>query len=164
MLIWGVVGCGYTPVRDASAPDLAVRAGPVGTPELSAIQAALSGARSELGALGRLGSAGYPALVVEVFHVEERSAGILAPATGQSQPSARGSTVTLDGRAWIVDHANAAPRADTGGVRLEQCFASGASPELDASRHQQALNRVARQLGRVLARRVLGLPDGGVTR
>ncbi len=156
-------GCGYAPVRAAEGAHLSVHAGPVGTPELSAIQAAVAGARSELGTLGRLGSARYPALVVEVFHVEERSTGILAPATGQEQPGARGSAVTLEGRAWILDSEHASPRADTGGVRLEQAFAAGLSAEFDAARHQQALNRAARRLGRVLVRRALGLPDGAAT-
>ncbi len=164
MLFCCFTSCGYAPVRSADEPDLSVRPGPIGTPELSAVQAALAGARSELGALGRLGSARYPVLVVEVFHVEERSTGILAPAAGQDQPGARGSSVTLEGRAWILDSEQAAPRGDTGGVKLEQGFTAGSSAELDASRHQQALNRAARRLGRVLARRALGLPDGGAAR
>ena len=124
------------------------------------MQAALAGARSELGALGRLGSASYPVLVVEVFHVEERSTGVLAPAAGQSQPRARGSSVTLEGRAWIVDGEGSRPRNDTGSVRLEQAFAAGDSAETDAGRHQRALSRAARRLGRLLARRALGLPEG----
>jgi hypothetical protein len=128
------------------------------------VQAALAGARDELGSLGRLGSARYPVLVVEVFHVEERSTGILGPTAGQDQPGARGSAVTLEGRAWILDGERSLPRGDTGGVRLEQAFAAGPSPELDTRRHQQALNRAARRLGRVLARRALGLPDGGSVR
>jgi hypothetical protein len=125
------------------------------------VQAALAGARGELAALGKLGDGSYPVLIVEVFHVEERSTGILSPAAGSQQPQARGSTAALEGRAWILDNAGAAPRADTGAVRLEQGFASGPSAELDSSRHEQALERTARRLGRVLARRALGLPEGG---
>lgn len=155
-----LVSCGYAPVRDVDGPLLSVQAGPHGTPELGAVQAALAGARSELGALGRLGSARYPALVVEVFHVEERSTGVLEPSAGQTQPLARGSTVALEGRAWIVESEHAPPRADTGGVRLEQPFQAASSAALDNARHAQALQRVGRRLGRVLARRALGFPEG----
>jgi hypothetical protein len=161
VLICAGSACGYAPLRTADGPELSVHPGPQGTPSAGAIQAALAGARAELGALGRLGSGRYPTLVVEVFHVQERSSGVLSPQVGEAQPLARGSTVALEGRAWIVDSASSAPRADTGGVRLEQAFAAGASAGLDAQRHDDALRRAARRLGRLLARRALGLPDGG---
>ncbi len=155
--------CGYVAVRSGEGAALSVRTGPTGQPDLAAVQAALAGARSELTTLGSLAPHGYPALVVEVFHVQEASSGVMAP-SGSEQPLARGSTLALQGRAWIVDSAAASPRSDTGLVTVQVAVASAASAEVDSGRYDAALRRAARQLGRTLARRALGLPGAAVGR
>jgi hypothetical protein len=151
--------CGYEPVRGAQGERLAVRAGPHALPELDAVQAALAGARSELGHLSALrDDAGYPALVVEVFHVQERSSAIRSTPSSDGTPLAGASELTLSGRAWIVDVAGGRARADTGPVAVTTPFAAGADERSDRERRDAALRRAARRLGRTLARRALGLP------
>lgn len=154
--------CGYEPVRSAQGERVAVRAGPHALPELDAVQAALAGARSELGHLSALrDDAGYPALVVEVFHVQERSTAIRSTPSSDGTPLAQASELTLSGRAWIVDAAGGKARADTGPVAVSTPFASGADESSDRQRRDGALRRAARQLGRTLARRALGVPEAG---
>ena len=161
VLVLGI-GCGYEPVRNPEGERLSVRAAPHALPELDTVQAALAGARSELGHLSALrGDGGYPTLMVEVFHVQERSSGIRAEPASQGTPLAQGSEVTLSGRAWILDRAGGKARADTGPIAISPAFASGVDESSDRQRRDGALRRAARQLGRTLARRALGIPQGG---
>lgn len=155
------VGCGYAPARHGGDVGLSVRLGPTGQPELAAVQAVVAGARSELATLGQLSNEPYPALVLELFHVQESSAGVRAPGAPDGQPLAGGSLLSLAGRGFIADSESSPPRADTGVVRVDVAFAAGPSPELDQQRYRGALNRAARQLGRTLARKALGLPAAG---
>jgi hypothetical protein len=154
--------CGYQPVRSGQGERLAVRAATHALPELDAVQAALAGARSELGHLSALREdAGYPALMVEVFHVQERSSGIRKAPAIDDTPLAQSSELTLSGRAWILDRAGGKARADTGPVAITTSFASGPDESTDRQRRDGALRRAARQLGRTLARRALGVPEAG---
>jgi hypothetical protein len=157
------MGCGYEPIRSGQGERLAVRAATHALPELDAVQAALAGARSELGHLSALrDDAGYPALMVEVFHIQERSSGVRSVPSSDGTPLARGSELTLSGRAWILDRAGGKARGDTGPVAITTAFASGVDESTDRQRRDGALRRAARQLGRALARRALGVPEAGV--
>jgi hypothetical protein len=99
--------------------------------------------------------------MVEVFHVQERSSGIRSAPSSDDTPLAQGSELTLSGRAWILDRAGGPARGDTGPVAVTTAFASGIDESSDRQRRDGALRQAARQLGRALARRALGVPRGG---
>jgi hypothetical protein len=128
-------------------------------PDLGAVQGALDGARQELARHGALGESGdYPCLVVELLRVDEAPAGIVAnPIDVSQQPEARGTAVAVVGRAWVQREPAGAPSRDTGDLRraARQEVTSGLA---EGTRHDRGLEAAAQQLGRDLARRVLGLP------
>ena len=148
--------CGYRPVYGGSeARRYEVVAGHYATSSFEAVQAALGGVRSELGAAEVLGT-GFPRVVVEVLRVDERSIGV--GSTGNDGPLARGSEVVVVGRAQVFESASAAASIDTGDISRSAQFASGATPTADATARARAVRDAARAVGKALGRAVLGLP------
>ena len=129
--------------------------GRTGSASFEAGSAAAAGVRSELQAAGALGS-GFPQVVVEILRVDERSIGVRAAGV---QPLARGSEITVVGRALVLPSANANSTLDTGDVSRSSQFASGPTPAADAEARSRAVRDAARSLGRALGRAVLGLPE-----
>ena len=156
--------CGYQPAysADRGPGPLRVVAAQPKVARLDAVQATLAGARAELSRRGGLRpGSGYPRMVVEVLRIDERSSGIAVdPLQPQADrvPLARGSSVGVLGRAWIEDAPGAPARRDTGDMRRVETYASQPDARLEAIRHDEAVRAAARQLGRALARRVLGQP------
>jgi hypothetical protein len=126
---------------------------------MAAVQAVISGTRRGLSQAGvlRPGRA-YPVVVVEVLRVDEKVTGILAPAPGEPAPLGRGSAVGVVARAWVVEHSGAHPSRDTGDVRRVVRYGNATEPRLDQVRFDQAVEKAGRELGQVLARRILGEP------
>jgi hypothetical protein len=157
-LAWGALtACGYQPVYGSSGgPRYEVVAGRYGTSSFEAVQDAVTGVRSELGAAQALGS-GFPRVVVEILRVDERSTGVRS--TGNSTPLARGSEIVVVGRAQVLEKPDGAPSIDTGDVSRAASFASGTTPSADAAARSRAVRDAARSLGKALGRAVLGLPE-----
>lgn len=149
--------CGYRSLNaahDTPESRLAVVAAPLRSPQGFALEAAMSGARRELGRAGALKSSGYPRLVVELVRVDEGSAGIAAVG---DQPLARGSQIAVVVRGWVESSEGSAER-DTGDVRREERVAS-AGVGADPQRNAHAVREAARAAGEAVARRVLGEPE-----
>ncbi len=163
----GHSGCGYEPVFGGAAPaaQLTVATAPYATARVEVVQAAVAGARSELGRAGVLDAGtGYPRLVVEVTRVDELSTGIRPSDAEPGErlvPLARGSAVAVVGRAWVETSAGSGPERDTGDLRRVEFVESGPNAVADSLRFDQALASAARRLGRDLVRRVLGEPVPG---
>ncbi|MET0410672.1 MAG: hypothetical protein ABW217_05225 [Polyangiaceae bacterium] len=162
-LVFLLAGCGYQPVFGGTRPSAALSVAParsVAWPR--ALDAALAGARSELARLGALGGEGdYPMLMVELTRVDELASGISAR-TWRAQgtaPAARGSTVAVTGRAWVLDERGGAPSSDTGDLRRSARHAAGPDTLREVLAHDDALNAAARELGASLARAALGVPE-----
>jgi hypothetical protein len=150
--------CGYRSLNaphDTSESRLAVAAAPLRSPQGFALEAAIAGARRELGRAGALKSSGYPRLVVELVRVDESSAGIAAVG---DEPLARGSAVSVVARGWVEPREGAAAERDTGDVRRVERVAS-AGVGADTQRNAQAVREAARAAGEAVARRVLGEPE-----
>lgn len=152
-------GCGYRSLAAPSAGErLCVLAAPPKVPDFGAVQATLDGAREELARRAALRDSGYPCLVIEVLRVDEVASGIVASDTaGAERPRARGTGVAVVGRAWVQDNADAPLSRDTGDVR-RAARSETTAPPLEGTRHDRELARAGAELGRDLARRVLGLP------
>ena len=154
-MLW--TGCGYRAAYGgAGSPRYEVLAGRPSTASFEAVQAAVGGVRSELGAAEALGG-GFPRVIVEVLRVDERSIGVRF--TGNTQPLARGSEIIVVGRAQIFDAPGAAPSLDTGDMSRAAQYAAGATPTADAAARSRAVRDAARSLGKALGRVVLGLPE-----
>lgn len=150
-------GCGYRPVYGSSTGvRYGVAAGRYSTASFEAVQAAVNGARSELGAAEALGGT-FPQVIVEVLRVDERSIGVRS--TSNDVPLARGSEIVVVGRATIVPAPDSAPSFDTGDVSRSAQFAAGVSPTADAAARNRAVRDAARSVGKALGRAVLGLPE-----
>jgi hypothetical protein len=166
LLLVLVAGCGYQPVFGGTAPSAALSvaaARAVAWPR--ALDATLAGARAELARLGALGGDGeYPTLMVELTRVDELASGVSARAwRGDGRaPAARGSTVAVTGRAWVIESSDGAATRDTGDVRRSARHASGPDTLREVLAHDDALNVAARALGASLARAALGLPEPGL--
>jgi hypothetical protein len=100
-------------------------------------------------------------MVVELVRVDEQSAGIVAvpDGAGALEPQARGSTVAVIGRAWVEEVPGVEPSRDTGDCRRSEQYASETDPGREVLRYDAAIRAAASELGRALARRVLGLPE-----
>jgi hypothetical protein len=165
-LVFLLAGCGYQPVFGGAPPSAALSVAParsVAWPR--ALDAALAGARSELSRLGALGGEGdYPVLMIELTRVDELASGVSARAWREegSTPAARGSTVAVTGRAWVLDERGAAPTSDTGDLRRSARHAAGPDTLRESFAHDDALIAAARELGASLARAALGVPEPGV--
>lgn len=150
-------GCGYRPLRSlpAAPGELSVVAAPSQVPDVTLVGDAVFGAQAALAREARLGRGAYPRLMVELLRVDERSSGALDLG---GQPLARGVSLGLLGRAWVLDAPGASPRFDTGDVRVATDVSAEADPRVDTLRRDDALRSLARRLGESLAGRVLGLP------
>ncbi|MCC6217761.1 MAG: hypothetical protein IT376_23080 [Polyangiaceae bacterium] len=149
---WALAGCGYRPI---APPDggLSVAGAAPRVARPGVVEAALAGSRDELAAQGALSSAPYPRMVVELLRVDELSEGIRVAA---GRPLARGSRVTVTGRAWVLESHGGPPRWDTGDMSRAALQAAGPDATSDTRLHDAAAREAGRQLGRALARRVLG--------
>lgn len=153
-----LTGCGYQSVYGHPSQRYGVSPGVYSTSSFEAVSAVTDGVRSELGAAQALGD-GFPRVVVEVLRVDERSIGVRAAATGASSPLARGSEIIVVGRARIEAKEGAAPTFDTGDMSRAAQYAAGTSPTADAAARSRAVRDAARQLGKALARSILGIPE-----
>ncbi len=157
LLLWCLSGCGYQPIYGGSnGQRYEVVTGRVGTSSFEAAPQVADGVRSELGPAGALGS-GFPRVVVEVLRVDERSIGVRS--TSNTGPLARGSELTVVGRAYVLERAEAAPSRDTGDISRSTQFAAGTTPSADAASRSRAVRDAARSLGKALGRALLGLPE-----
>ena len=154
--------CGYRPAAMVSAFDgrLSVAAAPFTTPYPEAAAEAMSGARDELSSAGVLGAGRFPRLVVEVVRVDELPAGITAP-RGQG-PMARGSDVGVTARGWIEEREGVPPENDTGDVRRLETVLQGSDPVGAGTSALEAVHAAAREAGRAVARRALGLAEPAI--
>jgi hypothetical protein len=152
-----LAGCGYQPVyAGSSARQYEVTSARSGTASFEAVQAAVSGARTELAAADALGS-GSDQLVVEVLRIDERSIGVRE---GEgSTPLARGAEIVVVGRARARATPEGPVRLDTGDMSRSAQYAAGDSPTADAAARSRAVRDASRALGRALGRAVLGLPE-----
>jgi hypothetical protein len=167
-MLTGLVSCGYAPIYGGDAPEarLWVEAAPHHAPHPHALQAVLSGARAELSRAGALASAaGHPQLVIELLRIDELSAGIAATPSTEADPQsariplARGASVAVVGRGWVMTRPDGPADHDTGDMRRVEHFASTGKRHLEAAQYTEAVHGAARELGRALARRVLGEPE-----
>jgi hypothetical protein len=157
-------GCGYAPLYGSGGTvgRFWVEASEPKVPRTDAVQAVLAGARSELARSGSLSSEeAYPHLVIEVLRIDEISSGITAAEQpdGSRVPEARGSSVAVVGRAWVEQRAGADPTRDTADVRRVEHYATHSDPRVEGLRHDEAVRAASAELGRALARRVIGLPE-----
>jgi hypothetical protein len=157
-LACGVSSCGYhTLYGRAQAARISVTAGLVLTPDTNAAQAALSGARAELAAAGRLASGGrFPRLTIDLLRVDEVSRGIHVQ-TGQPAASGMGVAVVVRGRLLLASDQE--PAVDTGDVRRAVQTSGDANPSLDATAYDQAVRSAAERAGRAVARLAQGIPE-----
>jgi len=156
----GLAACGYRSLASSTSNErLCVLAVPAKVPDFGAVQGALDGAREELARHSGLGENGvYPCLQLEVLRVDEVAAGVAAGnVAGAAQPQARGTAVALVGRAWVQQGADAPLSRDTGDVRRVVRLQTTSGP-LEGTRHDRGVEVAGQELGRDLARRVLGLP------
>jgi hypothetical protein len=158
--LWVVLltACGYRPLYGQPASErLSVQVGQVLIPEMSAVQAAASGARSELAAAGALASgAQFPRLVLDVLRVDELSRGIHVQA---GQPRAAGMSIGLTVRGRVFQAENQEPRTDSGDVRRSVQLTGDSDPRADSAARDIALRSAAEHAGRAVARLALGIPE-----
>lgn len=158
-------GCGYAPAYGGlnARVRLCVVAAPPKVADPGALQAALSGARAELSAAGALrAGTGFPRMVVELVRIDELSSGVAVaaqPGPMGRLPLARGESVGVVGRAWVLAQPGASRSRDTGDVRRVAHASGEPDPRVDALAHDSSARAAARELGRALARRVLGEPE-----
>lgn len=156
LLLLPAVGCGYRAAYGTTSDRYDVVAGEYSTASFEAVQEAVAGVRSELGAARALGP-GYPRVVVEILRVDERSIGVRRATA--DLPLARGSEITVLGRAFVVRSVGGAPGLDTGDLSRSAQYASGTTPTADAAARGRAVRDAARSLGKALGRAILGLPE-----
>lgn len=156
--------CGYrSPGTVPVAERLSLAAGPLATPHLEAMDAALSGARTELLRQQALGSESYPRLVVEIVRVDELPSGVMASShPGGAIPLARASDVGVVGRGYVLTGPDAAPTRDTGDLRRVETVVQGAEPVHSAAAYSEAIRAAARRVGEGISRRVLGHAEPGL--
>jgi hypothetical protein len=159
-------GCGYQPVFGGTPPSATLSVAPARSAAWPrALDAALGGARQELARFGALGTSGeYPMLMLELVRVDELASGVSASAQpgGDQAPAARGSTVAVTGRAWVLEGRDLAASRDTGDLRRSARHASGPDTLQEALAHEAALEVAARELGASLARAAMGIPEPGI--
>jgi hypothetical protein len=154
--------CGYRSaiLAPSYTGRLAAVAAPFSTPHPEAAAAAMFGAREELSSAGLLGGQTYPRLVIEIVRVDELPAGIAAPGAGG--PLGRGSDIGVTAHGWIEESAGAAPSHDTGDVRRVETVAQGSDAVAASVSADEAIRSAAREAGRAVARRAIGLVEPAV--
>jgi hypothetical protein len=154
----GLVGCGYRAIyAQPAGTRMSVGIGQVLVPETGVAQAALSGARAELAATGRLSqTATFPRLAVDLLRVDEVSRGVHVQST---QPLAGGMGIAVTVRGRLLLAAEQEPALDTGDVRRAVQVAGAADPRADSAAYDQAIRAAAERAGRAAARIALGIPE-----
>lgn len=157
-------GCGYRPVATAGAElKMCVRAANTSVAYPRAVEAALNGARRELASHGALvNAASGQCLVIALLRVDEAPIGVSSNTSAMASAMARGTAVSVLGRAWVEQTPGAAPQSDSGDVR-RSVHVETTSGIADALRHEQAVTAAAEEVGTALARAALGLPIAGDT-
>ena len=157
LVVHALAGCGYRPLREAlpARGGVAVVAGTTAVSDPLALPEAVLGAKMLLAREGALRDAGWPRFVVEVVRLDERSAGVLV--TG-GVPRARGSTLSLTGRAFVLHSPTAEPAFDTGDLTVADDVGADLDPRRDALGRDEAVRALARRLGQTLAARLFGYP------
>jgi hypothetical protein len=151
------LSCGYRPVYgDLTVGKLSPEVGLVLVPDIVAAQAALSGARQELAADGRLDSGAYPRLAIDILRVDERTRGIHVQS---GAPAGSGIDVAVVVRGRVTEAPAQEAAFDTGDVRREVPIASDVDPRAASAEFDQALRSAAEQAGRAVARMALGIPE-----
>ena len=162
LLFAGSSACGYAPVREVVAPGpLAVVRGEGRVADARADDEAVLGAKAALAREGVAREDGFPRLVIELVRLEERSSGILAAG---GDPRARGVTLTLVGRAYVVGAPDGEPEWESGDVALSAEIAAGNDPRADALARDDGLRALARKLGQALVERRFGYPASAAGR
>ena len=165
MVLSQSLSCGYRAAYGGPRPGqrLSVEVASSHIAHLEVVDAVMAGAREELSRAGVLDSGqGHPRLVIEVVRVDERPEGIsalpLRPGSTELAPAARGTSVGVVGRAWVLESPGSPPVRPTGDVRRVEHYAVAQDPGRDALQFIGAARSAARKLGIALARRVLGEP------
>lgn len=154
--------CGYRAVYGGGGPNrVHVKLVRTLVPDVVASEEVASGVREELLREGALEPGeGWPRAEIEVLRASQSSEGIAAHG---GVPVARGIDVGIVARAWISRESGAPPERDTGDMRAEELIAvdetAGVARPLSNEFHgADALRAAARNLGRKLARRLMGHP------
>jgi hypothetical protein len=137
-----------------------VTAAPFATPHAEAAAEALNGAREELSRSGALSSAAYPRLVVEVVRVDELPAAI--GLGGGAAPLGRGSNLGVTARGWVESREGGPRESDTGDVRRVETVVQTAEPAQSRLAAADAIRAAARQVGRGIALRALGMVEPSI--
>lgn len=124
---------------------------PAQTVEVALLEAAVAGARSWLAEHGVSLGEGYPRLWIEVFEVEERSAGVVLVG---GEPRAQGVRLEATGRAFL-ERAPGEPAGETGALRVTE----GIEPVGGRGWRELALRGLGWKLGEALAKWVWGEGD-----
>ena len=161
MLALALSACGYTSVHAAGPPhaSLSVEPAAPGIPDPGAAEACALGARAALNAEGALGDDTAPRLIVRVTRLEETTTGT---AMAGGRPTGRGSRLVLFGEATLVRRAGEAPEKFS--ARSSEAIADRTDAADELRSRDDAVRELARNLGRELALRALGRPDGGTGR
>jgi hypothetical protein len=126
-------------------------------PEANAVQAAVSGARAELAASGRLAEgSGFPHLAIDLLRIDEVSRGVHVQS---GQPVARGMGIAVVVRGRLLFAADQEPAMDTGDMRRAEQLTGDPDPRTDSAAHDQAVRAAAERAGRAAARVALGIPE-----
>src|SRR5688572_26598538 len=102
--------------------------------------------------------------MIELTRVDELASGISARdwrGDGVT-PAARGSSVAVTGRGWVLEAREGPSSRDTGDVRRTARHAAGPDTLRESLAHDAALEAAARELGASLARAALGVPEPGI--
>lgn len=162
----GGLSCGYRAAYGGSGAltKLSVVSGTNRAPRFGVAEAVLHGFRSELGRAGRLGAgSSYPRVVVEVLGVVESSRGVVLTedsVTGEL-PLGRASGVAVRARAWIEGGAEGPADRETG-IMQRTVVVATPQPGRAGEAFQAALETAGREVGRAMARRLLGEPVGSL--
>lgn len=151
-------GCGYRAVYGTAAgTPISVGIGQMLVPETGAAQAALSGARAELAAAGRLSTGtAFPHLTLDLLRVDEVSRGVHVQSR-QLAAGGMGVAVVVRGRLLLAPGQD--PALDTGDVRRAIQLTGDPDPRVDSAAFDQAARAAAERAGRAAARIALGIPE-----
>lgn len=151
-------GCGYGSVyAPAKQAPVSLQVGQALIPDAIAVQAAMSGARSELAAAGRAqAGSSFPRLVIDVLRVDELSRSVHVES---GQPRAGGMSIAITVRGRLFRAERQEPSFDSGDLRRSAQLSGDADPRVDGAAYDQALRAAAERAGRAVARTLLGIPE-----
>lgn len=159
-----LAGCGYHAVHGhgAASEKLAVVLVSTNVTDVAASDEVVAGVREQLADADALASgSGYPRCEVEVLRADEASQGIAAERNpgGPLLPTARATDLGILARAWVVRTKDGPRERDTGDVRATSTVAVASDARAATFQGLDALRATARQAGRRMGRRLLGLPS-----